>query len=76
MKFKRRKQVYNILYIVIEEATNKAHLYKEITPLAEKIGVARSTIYNKFKKEGNFWVKNGFKVYQTNEINLKSRRGN
>jgi len=43
--------------------------------LSELIGVDRSTIYRKFKKEGNIWSKNNFKVQLTTNIFLKSRRG-
>ena len=73
--FKKRKEKYNCLYVVIQETTNEVYIYKEITPLSEKIGVDRSTIYRKFKIEGNFWSKNGFKVVKTFNIYLKSRRG-
>ena len=74
--FKKRKEKYDCLYVVINETTNEVYIYKEITPLSEKINVDRSTIYRKFKKEGNQWVKNGFKVIKTFNIYLKSRRGN
>lgn len=73
--FKKRKEKYTYLYVVIDQTTNEVYIYKETTPLSEKIGVDRSTIYRKFKKEGFMWVKNGFKVIKTFNINLKSRRG-
>ena len=76
MKFKPRKQIYSVLYIVIEETTNTTYIYKEITPLSELIGIDRTTIYRKFKKEGDCWSKNGYKVLKCFNINLKSRRGN
>lgn len=75
MKFKTRKEKYNILYVVIEIATNIVDIYKEITPLSEKIGLDRSTIYRKFDKEGDNWIKKGYQVYRTSNIHLKSRRG-
>jgi DNA-binding phage protein len=73
--FKKRKENYNCLYVVIQETTNEVYIYKEVTPLSEKIGVDRSTIYRKFKLEGNLWSKNGYKVIKTFNIYLKSRRG-
>lgn len=73
--FKKRKEKYVCLYVVTNETINETYIYKEITPLSEKIGVDRSTIYRKFKKEGDMWIKNGFKVIKTLNINLKSRRG-
>lgn len=75
MKYKQRKERYDILYIVIEEGTNNSYIYREITPLSERIGVDRATIYRKFKKEGDVWSKNGYKVYKTSNIYIKSRRG-
>jgi len=75
MKFKIRKEKHKILYVVIQETTQEVYIYKEITPLSEKIGIDRSTIYRKFKIEGETWTKNGFKVYKTTNIHLKSRRG-
>lgn len=76
MRFKKRKQVYEILYIVIHEPTNTTYIYKEITPLAELVGLNRATIYRKFEKEGDVWVKKDYKVMKCFNINLKSRRGN
>ena len=76
MKFKPRKQIYSVLYIVIEETTNTTYIYKEITPLSELIGIDRATIYRKFEREGDNWIKNGYKVLKCFNINLKSRRGN
>jgi len=73
--FKKRKEKYNFLYVVLEESTNEVHIYKEITPLSEKINIDRSTIYRKFKKDGNTWFKNGYIVFKTSNIYLKSRRG-
>lgn len=75
MKYKTRKEKYNLLYVVTNLSTNDVYIYKEITPLSELIGVDRSTIYRKFKKEGNIWSKNNFKVQLTTNIFLKSRRG-
>lgn len=75
MKNKKRQQLYSILYIAIHEPTNTPHIYKEITPLAELIGVNRATIYRKFEKEGDLWVKKDYKVMKCFNINLKSRRG-
>ncbi len=75
MKFKPRKENHKLLYIVIKEGTNESFIYKEITPLSELISVDRSTIYRKFNKEGNVWSKNGYKVYRTTNIHIKSRRG-
>ena len=74
MGYKRRKENCKTLYIVIEEATNTSYIYKEITPLSERIGINRSTIYRKFSKEGDIWIKNGYKVYKTTNIFIKSRR--
>jgi len=73
--FKRRKENYPELYIVIHNSTNQTSIYSEITPLSEKIGLDRSTIYRKFTKFGDVWSKNGYTVYRTTDINLKSRRG-
>lgn len=75
MYYKKRKQNYTELYIVIDIKTDSTSIYSEITPLSEKIGVDRSTIYRKFKKDGDIWTKNGYKVYRTFDINIKSRRG-
>ena len=75
MKFKKRKENHTILYVVIQESTKEVSIYKEITPLSEKIGVDRSTIYRKFKDFPESWSKNGFTVYKTTNIFIKSRRG-
>jgi DNA-binding phage protein len=75
MKYKNRKEKHTQLYIVIEISTDTASIYKEITPLSEKIGVNRVTIYRKFSNQGDVWVKNGYKVYKVTDINIKSRRG-
>lgn len=75
MRYKTRKEKCTELYIVIDIKTQDSSIYKEITPLSEKVGLDRSTIYRKFKKEGDVWIKNGYKVYRTTDINLKSRRG-
>lgn len=76
MKFKKRKQEYLVIYIAIQQETKLTYIIKEVTPLSELIGIDRATIYRKFKKEGDFWVKNGYEVYKCININLKSRRGN
>lgn len=70
-----KKNEAKILYVIIKESTNEAFIEREVTSLSELIGVDRSTIYRKFEKEGNFWIKNGYKVYKTINFNIKSRRG-
>ena len=75
MRCKNRKEKYTILYILIEIETDTTYIYKEVTPLAEKIGLNRATIYRKFEKIGDVWDKNGYKVYKTTNIYIKSRRG-
>lgn len=72
---KSRKKEISLLYIVIKDSTKEAFVYKEITPLSEKIGVDRATIYRKFKKDPVSWSKNGYTVYKSYDNNLKSRRG-
>lgn len=75
MKYKPRKEKHNLLYVVIHLESKEAFIYKEITPLSEKLNLDRSTIYRKFDKEGDNWIKNGFQVYKTSNIFIKSRRG-
>jgi len=75
MRFKSRKEKHNLLYVVIHIESKEVFIYKEITPLSEKIGVDRSTIYRLFTKNGDNWIKNGFEVYKTINIHIKSRRG-
>lgn len=63
------------LYITIHQETNETSIHKEITSLADKIGVDRSLIYRKFVKSVRFFSKNGYDVYKCSENKLKSSRG-
>lgn len=73
--YKRRKENYPELYCVVHIASQTTSLYSEITPLSEKIGIDRVTVYRRFTKYGDTWTKNGYLVYRITDINLKSRRG-
>ena len=74
MRRKKTKDC-NILYLVIHNSTGKMSIYKEISPLADKIGVDRSTIYRNFKEDVYKWFKNGYEIHKITDVNIKTRRG-